>query len=68
MSQRVGVLIVNCGEIADMGSGDVSQPLVGAQMMERGQNTLPAGNGIVILESAIERIDDSESLQSEFAP
>ena len=51
-----------------MGSGDVSQPLVGAQMMERGQNTLPAGNGIVILGSAIDRIDDSESLQSEFAP
>ena len=51
-----------------MASGDASQPLVGAQMVDRGQNTLPGGQGIVILESTIERIDDSESLQSEFAP
>ena len=68
MSQCVGVLIVNCGEIAHMASGDASQPLVGAQMVDRGQNTLPSGQGIVIFESTIERIDDSESLQSEFAP
>ena len=51
-----------------MASGDASQPLVGAQMVDRGQNTLPGGQGIVIFESTIERIDDSESLQSEFAP
>ena len=51
-----------------MGSGDVSQPLVGAQMIEREENILPAGYGILILGSDIERIDDSESLQSEFAP
>ena len=51
-----------------MGSGDISQPLIGTQMIDREQNTLPTGHGILILGSKIERIDDSESLQSEFAP
>ena len=68
MSGRMGVLIVNCGEVAHMGSGDTTQPLVGTGMLDREANILPSGHGIVIQDKKFDIIGDSESLQSEFAP
>jgi len=68
MSGRMGVLIVNCGEVAHMGSGDTTQPLVGTRMLDREANILPSGHGIVIQDKKFDIIGDSESLQSEFAP
>ena len=62
------MLIVNCGEVAHMGSGRTTQPLVGAAMLDREANILPAGHGIVIQDTKFDIIGDSESLQSEFAP
>ena len=64
----MGVLILNCGEVAHMSSGHPTQPLIGSDMLDREANILPAGHGIFMLNSKIEGIVDSESLQSEFAP
>ena len=68
MSGLMGVLILNCGEVAHMGSGDTTQPLVGAEMLDRESNIFPAGHGIMIQDSKFHIFGDSESLQSEFAP
>ena len=68
MSEPMGVLILNCGEVAHISSGYSTQPLIGADMLDREANILPAGHGILMLNSRIEEIVDSESLQSEFAP
>ena len=62
------MLILNCGEIAHMGFGDTTQPLVGAGMVDRDANIFPAGHGIMIQETKFDIIGDSETLQSEFAP
>jgi len=64
----MGLLIVNTGEVAHLTSGDTSAPLTGADMIDRESNTLPTGQAILIRDSVIERICDSESLISEFAP
>ena len=64
----MGVLVANCGEIAHMSSGDASKPLVGAAMMDKETNVHPPGMGILMSDSSIVRIADSESLCSEFAP
>ena len=45
------MLILNCGEIAHMGFGDTTQPLVGAGMVDRDANIFPAGHGIMIQET-----------------
>jgi len=68
MSKLVGVLILNCGEIAHMGAGNTRNPLIGADMVDMEANIFPAGQGILIQDSRIYCIKDSESLQSEFAP
>ena len=62
------MLLANCGEIAHMNSGDASKPLVGAAMMDKEANVHPSGMGILMSESSIVRITDSETLCSEFAP
>ncbi|SVA98027.1 uncharacterized protein METZ01_LOCUS150881 [marine metagenome] len=64
----MGLLIVNTGEVAHLTSGDTNAPLTGADMIDRESNTLPTGQAILIRDSVIERICDSESLISEFAP
>ena len=64
----MGLLIVNTGEVAHLTSGDTTSPLAGADMLDRESNTLPSGQAILIRDSVIERISDSESLISEFAP
>ena len=64
----MGLLIVNTGEVAHLTSGDATSPLTGADMTDRESNTLPADQAILIRDSVIERISDSESLISEFAP
>ena len=68
MSGPMGVLILNCGEVAHMGSGDTTLPLVGADMLDRGANILPAGYGIMIQDTKFDILGDSESLHSEYAP
>ena len=64
----MGVLVANCGEIAHMNDGDASKPLVGAAMMDKEANVHPPGMGILVSGSSIDRVSDSESLCSEFAP
>ena len=64
----MGELVANCGEIAHMNDGDTSKPLVGASMMDKEANVHPSGMGILMSGSSIDRISDSESLCSEFAP
>ena len=64
----MGLLIVNTGEVAHLTSGDTTSPLAGADMLDRESNTLPSGQAILIRDSVIQRISDSESLISEFAP
>ena len=68
MSKLVGVLILNCGEVAHIGAGNISEPLFGHDMIDIDANTLPPGYGILTQDSRIYCIKDSESLQSEFAP
>ena len=68
MWRSMGLLIVNTGEVAHLTSGDTNAPLTGADMIDRESNTLPTGQAILIRDSVIERICDSESLISEFAP
>ena len=62
------VLVANCGEIAHMNDGNVSKPLVGAAMMDKEANVHTPGMGILLSGSSIDRVSDSESLCSEFAP
>ena len=64
----MGVLLVNCGEIAHMGLGKAFEPLVGEAMMNKADNVHMPGMGILMSESSVVRIDDSESLHSEYAP
>ena len=64
----MGVLVVNCGEIAHMSAGIASKPLVGAAMMDKEANVHPSGMGILVSGSSIHRIADSEALCSEYAP
>jgi len=64
----MGLLIVNTGEVAHLASGDANSPLTGADMIDRESNTSPTGQAILIQNSVIERICESESLISEFAP
>jgi len=51
-----------------MGAGNTRNPLIGADMVDMEANIFPAGQGILIQDSRIYCIKDSESLQSEFAP
>lgn len=51
-----------------MGHGDSTKPLVGDEMVDRSANVLPPGQAIMVKDSKIQRIDDSELLCSEFAP
>jgi len=64
----MGMLILNAGEIAHLGHSSNPQPLAGTEMLDRESNIWVSGLGILIEDGIIKSIEDSQSLQSEYAP
>mgnify|MGYP001295256644 FL=1 len=60
------LLLLNAGPIATMASGDHTKPLVGVEMGDRESLVSEGGLGILIESGIVTKIDDSESLESEF--
>ena len=61
------MLILNAGQIAHLDSISTNSPISGQDMIDRESNVFPSGMGILIEDSKIKSITDSQSLQSEYA-
>ena len=61
-------LVVNAGELAHLSKGDLSSPLKGGEMSDKGFNVYEKGMGILIENNIISKISDSDDLITEFAP
>ena len=62
------MLILNAGEIAHLDSSPNISAISGEGMRDRDSNISPSGLGILIQDGKFSTINDSESLQAEFAP
>lgn len=61
-------LIVNCGEVAHLSTGDVRFPLSGYQLKERNRLVHSQGMAILIEDGLIERIGPTSDLIAEYTP
>ncbi|MCP2507400.1 MAG: hypothetical protein NLN64_03795 [Candidatus Thalassarchaeaceae archaeon] len=61
-------IIVNCGEIAHLSSGDTSKPLSGAEMDDYENLIYEPGYAIIIENGIISKISNNEEITSEFIP
>ncbi len=61
-------LIVNCGEVAHLSTGDVRFPLSGYQLKERNRLVHSQGMAILIEDGLIECIGPTSDLIAEYTP
>jgi imidazolonepropionase len=64
----VKTIIVNCGEIAHLSSGDISMPLSGAEMTDFDNLIYGPGYAIIIEKGIISKISNNEEIINEFIP
>jgi imidazolonepropionase len=62
------VIIVNCGEIAHLSSGDVTKPISGHKMLDKDSLVYPKGKAILIKDGHISSILDNDAIIDEYIP
>ena len=56
----MSTIIVNCGEIAHLSVGDISEPISGYEMLDKKSLVFPKGNAILIKNGNISSIDQND--------
>ena len=64
----MSTIIVNCGEIAHLSVGDISEPISGYEMLDKKSLVFPKGNAILIKNGNISSIDQNDVILDEFIP
>jgi len=64
----MSTIIVNCGEIAHLSTGDTTKPISGHKMLDKESLVHPKGNAILIKNGKISLIDDNDAILDEYIP
>ena len=64
----MSTIIVNCGEIAHLSTGDITKPISGHKMLDKESLVHPKGNAILIKNGKISLIDNNDAILDEYIP